>query len=429
MGVAVELKNTAPPRLHVVFAAPRCGVSADLLVGAAARRRSRLAWDAGALPSPRVHRQESSSARAGGDRRRPASDLAARSRTRRSLRHLSSRHRRSGVRWRAAAVRCASRAPGCRRTRPIASAAQRATTARARRPTSSTRRTSRSRSCRGRCGRSRRSKPTAAFATARSIRSMRRASPKVAIDRALRLLQLPRDSRLRGPNVPRPGARQHRIQSPARMAGGVAGRSEKLPAAIEDGQLPIVRRRDREPAGLSALAAGAVAARQHRDRLEESRHGQRAGAVRRAPLRQLPRGERTRRDDGTRAHADWGQGATRLAVQLSEGSTPRPAGHADAAVPADRRSAAGPHRLPFRRVQFGRRRGRAAAGGVSGCPARSRRTRGLRAPWLSELPSARGHQRIRDESGRVWRASRTAIPTSCRTAARSYGTPPTTTSS
>ena len=34
-------------------------------------------------------------------------------------------------------------------------------------------------------------------------------------------------------------------------------------AAVEDGQLPAVRRRDREPAGVPALAAGASAARQH----------------------------------------------------------------------------------------------------------------------------------------------------------------------
>ena len=108
-----------------------------------------------------------------------------------------------------------------------------------------------------------------------------------------------------------------------------------------------------EPAGLPALAAGAGAARQHRRRLEEGRHGQRPRAVRRTAVRQLPRRQRTRRHDGAGADADRRQGAPRLALQLPEGSASRAAGHADAAVPPDRRPGARSHGVPARGISLG----------------------------------------------------------------------------
>ena len=178
VGVAMEVKNTAPFRLHVVFA---CLGLAFLLIFSWVlfhEETRRVADDAGPLPAAREPRQESAPAGAVG--------------------RASAACARSGCPISGRVDRCATchlgiddpafaSAPSrSRRTRHVAvDASDRSIRLHdlPRRPGPGDRlspapRTSRSRSCRGRCARSRRSKPTAARATARSTRPTRRASPR-----------------------------------------------------------------------------------------------------------------------------------------------------------------------------------------------------------------------------------------------------------
>ncbi len=73
------------------------------------------------------------------------------------------------------------------------------------------------------------------------------------------LRRLPRHPGLRGRHVPRPRPRQPRLQGAARRGWRVAEGPEELPAELEDGELPVDRRRDRGLCGRFLLSQTAQA--------------------------------------------------------------------------------------------------------------------------------------------------------------------------
>ena len=317
---------------------PRRRVPADLLVGAVPRRGrpsgGRRRRGSGALESDR---QEPASARAG---RRASEDCG------RSGCPISDRVDRCGtchlgiddpsVRGRAAALRRRIRERGCRRIRPIDSAARRATTARVRRPTIS--------------NAAHQPQPF----VARPMRPLETIEANCgACHRALDPPDAPRLAEgrrlivetgcfscheipgLRRADVPRTGARQPRIQGAPRMARRVAERSEELPARSR--RWATSGCRADEIAGLQAFLLSQRAQPPIDSTGVDWKKANTAnGRALFGELRCVSCHAVNGRGGtmGPELDANRRQGPTRLAVQLPEGSAPRAAGHADAAVSA-----------------------------------------------------------------------------------------------